>query len=72
MRPGRVTSGPYNLPARPLSEFLRKAAEKAAPWPELRREDTDARSVSDLVDVVEEIDDIEVRLGGPRPEFPGS
>ena len=38
---------------------LRHAAEKSAPWAELRREDADARPITQLVDVIEHVDDVE-------------
>src|SRR5579859_7974455 len=45
---------------------LRDAAEEAAPRAELRRADTDAGAVADLIFLVEQIDHIEAQLDAPQ------
>src|SRR4249919_3368206 len=53
---------------------FRQPEEQAAPRPELRRTDADARAVADLIDLVEDIHDVEARserAGTRKPEYMG-
>ena len=51
-----------SLPRQAL-QLLRNADKETAAWPELRREHADARTVPDLVDLVEQVYDVEPHCG---------